>query len=643
MNAYRVFVIFLFISYFLNAQEANFEAGIDNIDGKVPWSSKAFNNDTSNFKFAIISDRTFGHRPGVFGKGINALNLIQPEFVISIGDMIEGETHDLDEIHQQWNEFDSILDPLQMKYFYLPGNHDYTNQIMAKEWEKKLGQSYYYFKYKNSLFLVLNANAEPGDIALSKKQIAYFKKGLETHKEVKWTFVFMHQPLWYSGNNRFSELEEALADRPYTVFAGHRHRYRQEIRNGRIYIALGTTGGGIRLRGEKLGEFDHVTSVSVRPDGPVITNLKLDGVLPMDIAQRKDENKISALSEATDFKELFLFDENNLNGKIALNIKNNGNDTIYFNGSLQHHQQLNFNTSKIDAKINPNSKKDIFISWHLLESIDFMELQDIILNYAVSYKTEINEPKFEIRSDRHIKLKNTSSILSFNAPRIFIEDQTVKITSEFDQFDLYYTTGNEDPTKESEIYTSPFTIKKSTKIKARIIDAQTGFSSKIESTDYNKVKFIPATTVPRTKLSTGLTYKQFNGRFGSVDEFKNRTPAKEGSVFDFDVNKIMPAEADNFGLEYNGLVDIPEDGLYIFKSVSDDGSKIYINDKLVVDNDRSTPNRTAIGYIPLKKGLHPIKVLFCERGGEQFLECSLKLQQAENFIDITNNMLFHYQ
>ena len=73
-----------------------------------------------NFRFAIVSDRTGGHRPGVFAEAVEKLNLLKPEFVLSIGDLIEGYTHDEDEINRQWDEFDSIADKLQIMTVHGP-------------------------------------------------------------------------------------------------------------------------------------------------------------------------------------------------------------------------------------------------------------------------------------------------------------------------------------------------------------------------------------------------------------------------------------------------------------------------------------------------------------------------------------------
>src|SRR6188508_2121612 len=78
-----------------------------------PWTSLKFNNNPDQFQFAVVGDRTGKHRPGVFEKGIDKLNLLQPEFVVSVGDLIEGYTKDEAEIDQEWDEIQEFVAKLQ--------------------------------------------------------------------------------------------------------------------------------------------------------------------------------------------------------------------------------------------------------------------------------------------------------------------------------------------------------------------------------------------------------------------------------------------------------------------------------------------------------------------------------------------------
>ena len=93
----------------------------------------------------------------------------------------------------------------------------------------------------------------------------------------------LHKPTWtYPDTDHAAQgwtvIEDALADRKYTVFAGHKHNYAKFIRRGREYYMLATTGGGSTLSGLPEGRFDHFVWVTMRDDGPILANVLLDGI-----------------------------------------------------------------------------------------------------------------------------------------------------------------------------------------------------------------------------------------------------------------------------------------------------------------------------------------------------------------------------
>ena len=184
-----------------------------------------FYNDHENFQFAILADRTSGCRRGVFAKAVDKLNLMKPEFVICVGDLIRGNKNDTRALMNEWKDFNSLVKQLQMPFFYIPGNHDISNKVMCALWERQFGSPYYSFVYKNVLFLCLNTQDEGEEKGLlSSAQVEWAKKTLEKHQKVRWTCVFMHQPLWFYDNSaNFNKIEKALEGREYTVFAGHLH------------------------------------------------------------------------------------------------------------------------------------------------------------------------------------------------------------------------------------------------------------------------------------------------------------------------------------------------------------------------------------------------------------------------------------
>jgi len=255
------------------------------VQQRNPWNHLRVNRSDEEFTFAIVSDRTGGHRAKVFSRAVEYLNLLQPAFVVSVGDLIEGYTEDLDKLQAQWKEFDSFIARLQMPFFYVPGNHDYSNPVQERLWKERFSRPYYHFVYQDVLFLMVNSEDPPKtpEGHISPEQIAYFRRVLEANPHVRWTLIFLHRPLWASpkvAETGWPEFEQLLGDRPYTVFAGHIHRYRRFVRNGRIYYQLATTGGVSKLRGVDYGEFDHVVWVTMKKTGPVLCNILLDGIYP---------------------------------------------------------------------------------------------------------------------------------------------------------------------------------------------------------------------------------------------------------------------------------------------------------------------------------------------------------------------------
>ena len=80
-----------------------------------------------------------------------------------------------------------------------------SNALMAEEWKQRFGPTYYHFRYKDVMFLVINSELfgmvsdpskpVPGPEQQSE-QMAALKASLDENQDARWTFVFIHQPLW---------------------------------------------------------------------------------------------------------------------------------------------------------------------------------------------------------------------------------------------------------------------------------------------------------------------------------------------------------------------------------------------------------------------------------------------------------------
>ena len=99
-------------------QMAVFSSDVDT--PQKPWTNLHFSNDPDEFHFAIVSDRNGGQRYGIFESAVDKLNLLRPDFVITVGDSTPGYSTNEVVLARQWDEFQGIVARLQMPFFYLP-------------------------------------------------------------------------------------------------------------------------------------------------------------------------------------------------------------------------------------------------------------------------------------------------------------------------------------------------------------------------------------------------------------------------------------------------------------------------------------------------------------------------------------------
>ncbi|HEX3872145.1 MAG TPA: metallophosphoesterase [Pirellulales bacterium] len=266
------------------------------VESKNPWTHLGLQNRPENFQFAIVTDRTGGHREGVFESAVSKLNLMQPEFVMSVGDLIEGGTNSGMSPDEQWKQFNQFVGRLEMPFFFVPGNHDLRDTSSISLWQNQFGRTHFHFVYHDVLFVTLNTEDPPATSStkygnIGDEQLDWLEKVLRENSQVNWTIVFLHKPMWqYGPMANWDRVEKILGDRPRTVFAGHHHRYAVAKVGKYNYYALATTGGASKLLGPEEGSFDHVVWVTMTPKGPKLANLLLDGILtddPMTEARAK--------------------------------------------------------------------------------------------------------------------------------------------------------------------------------------------------------------------------------------------------------------------------------------------------------------------------------------------------------------------
>ena len=116
------------------------------------------------------------------------------------------------------------------------------------------------------------------------------------------------------------------------------------------------------------------------------------------------------------------------------------------------------------------------------------------------------------------------------------------------------------------------------------------------------------------QLASGVQWSGYRGGFIRTPSPEALAPFAEGVVSGFEIPPDLDGQ-DGFGLELRAWVDVPAAGPWTFELGSDDGSQLYLHDRLLVDNDGLHGMQERSGSIDLLTGRYPIRVEFFERGG----------------------------
>jgi len=176
--------------------------------------------------------------------------------------------------------------------------------------------------------------------------------------------------------------------------------------------------------------------------------------------------------------------------------------------------------------------------------------------------------------------------------------------------EVRYTLDGSIPTDQSPLYAGPIEIAGSTIVRATLfVDGQ---PASVPATAYFRILQDEA---------RGLSYSAYllPEDPARLPDFSLLEPAASGLVHEISIDDLQLPRDNDIGVVFEGYLDIAATGTYRFSLASDDGSKLYIGDRTVVDNDGQHGVITASGSIDLEPGRHPIRVEYFNAGGGSWL------------------------
>ena len=152
----------------------------------------------------------------------------------------------------------------------------------------------------------------------------------------------------------------------------------------------------------------------------------------------------------------------------------------------------------------------------------------------------------------------------------------------------------------------------------------------------HKVKPLPSST-DTNNLTKGIGYSYYEGKLDSIGGIAGLKAVKLGSVSSIEIPDWV--REDFWAIEYEGYLKIDSTAVYKFFTNSDDGSRLFIDNYLIINNDSIHGVQTRTGQIALEKGFHPIKVQFFEAAFEQHFEAGM-MGNANQKITL-DNKIYH--
>jgi 3',5'-cyclic AMP phosphodiesterase CpdA len=294
------------------------------------WLAAAGAGTDTSFRFVVLSDRTGGHTPGVYADVIDEINLLNPDFVVTVGDHIEGYGEDYDHSLAEWDSLLVLTGRLEAPIHMIPGNHDIWDDESERIYGEKTGTApYYSFDYGNTHFVVLDVSRIEQSADLPEEQREWLVSDLAAHEEAENIFVFYHKPLWVGTLmvGRPDPMHEIFVQYGVdAVWNGHLHHYFAAEFDGVDYTVMGSSGGYIyRVQEQPVarGEFFQFGWVTVEGSGYELAVVDLGSIYPRSVVTTDDLAEIERVeNNLVRMGEIHAVDDTSLRAPVDVTVAN---------------------------------------------------------------------------------------------------------------------------------------------------------------------------------------------------------------------------------------------------------------------------------------------------------------------------------
>ncbi len=283
-------------------------------------------------------------------------------------------------------------------------------------------------------------------------------------------------------------------------------------------------------------------------------------------------------------------------------------------GTVVSHWRLNDKDFVLKIEIPANTEATVYVPARDISGIK-VKGKEVVMKEMKNGNAVYTVPsgKYEFISQNVISQLPAAAISSpvvmpGDTLAFFGDTVMVRMKTSESGLEIHYTLDGSDPGEEDPMFKGPVPVTNTCMIRARAFkgEKRSGLSkvSRIDFIDPEK---------------NGLSYKYYEGAWQRLPDFSKLKPLQTGKAYRPDLREV-PVNTNKFALVFTGKLKIKKADDYTFRLNSNDGSRLYIDGKLVIDHDGLHGAEEKGGKIFLETGLHPIRVEFFQAGGGIFLQ-----------------------
>jgi hypothetical protein len=176
---------------------------------------------------------------------------------------------------------------------------------------------------------------------------------------------------------------------------------------------------------------------------------------------------------------------------------------------------------------------------------------------------------------------------------------------------MYWTIDGYPASATDELYTAPFTFDipegQQRELQTVVVTPTNRQSRVTRTVMYNR----PQPENNPFGVTRALEYRQYKGPIADLGTMDRSALLAGDTASTFDLTRLR-AKGSSFGVVYFGQVVLDLDGTYTFELSSTGPSRLYLDDRAVVDNPGGATETVRSGQFTGLRGLHRIRVLYAE-------------------------------